>query len=142
MPLRLRRPDAHHACGERTELARQVLLAEALVRPGCNVVDGDARHELHLLAEGCARAAREDVDLDAALGQPLRRLDDVDVETAGVARSGLRQRGGVDAHHGHVPHGTAAVAGRGSATQGLGERFVHERSNDTLGPCIPDLLAP
>ena len=92
VPLRLRRADPHHAGRERAQLARQIVLAEPLVRPGGDVVDGHAGRQFDLLTHGRARAPREDVDGDAALREPLRRLDDVDVEAARVTRPRLRQR--------------------------------------------------
>ena len=76
---------AHHACGERTQLGRQVQLGQPFERPG-----GDVPHQhtgVHL--EGrrlvAGRGAGEDLDLGAGVGQPLRGLDHVYVHATGVA---------------------------------------------------------
>ena len=47
------------------------------------------------------RGTREDLDVDAELGQPPRGLDDVDVHATGIAGTGLIKRRGVNAEHRH-----------------------------------------
>ncbi len=98
----VRRLDPHEAGGERAQLGRQIVLAQALVRTGGDVAhqhagrEGDDRRQL------AAGRAREDLDLDAAGRQLAGELDDVDVHAAGVTGAGLVERRGVHRQHRHA----------------------------------------
>ena len=94
---------AHHPGGERAELARQVVLREALVRPRRDVPHRHARDQLDDRRDRPGRRPGEDVDLEAPRGQLLGDLGDVDVHAARVPGAGLLQRRGVDADHGDSP---------------------------------------
>ena len=97
--LGLVRAGPHHPGGEGAELAGQVVLAEPLVGARGDVADDDARLHLDGGRQVGRRGAGEDLDLDAALGQLVGDLDDVDVHAARVTGARLLQRGGVDAEH-------------------------------------------
>ena len=89
---RLGRLGAQHLAGEDAQLGRQLVLGQPLERAGVDVADGDPVAGLEDLVERRAGGAGEDVDLDAATGQPLGELDDVDVHAARVAGAGLVER--------------------------------------------------
>ena len=93
------RGDAHHPGGEGAQLAREVLLGQALVGAGRHVPHDDARLDLDDGRLGGARGAGEEVDGDAATGELAGDLEHVDVHAAGVALAGLGQRGGVHGDH-------------------------------------------
>ena len=86
---RLGRLRAQHLAGEHAELAGQLVLRQSLERSGMHVGDLDAVGQLDDGVEQAARRPGEDVDLDAASGQPARHLDDVDVHPARVPCAGL-----------------------------------------------------
>lgn len=76
---------AQDAGREAAQVPGQLGLVQLLERPGDDVADEDAGGELDDGRQGPRRGAGEDVDLDAALGEPLGHLDDVDVHAARVA---------------------------------------------------------
>ncbi len=100
---------AQHPVGEGAELGREVLLEQALVRPGGDVPDEHTGGELD--GRRVVRADRpgEHLDLDVELGEALGQLDDVDVHPARVTGAGLVQRRGVHAQH-RYPAGPAGPA--------------------------------
>ena len=71
------------------------------------MADGHAAVGLDHRREGRRGRAGEDLDLDAALGQPLGQLEHVDVHAARVAGAGLVKRGRVQADHRDARHGGA-----------------------------------
>ena len=76
---------AQDAAGQRAQLGGQVLLGQALERPGHDVPDEDAGSQLDGRRQVAARGAGEDLDLGAERGEPAGQLDDVDVHAARVA---------------------------------------------------------
>ncbi len=92
---------AQHARGERAQLGGQVVLVQALERPGHDVADQHAGRDLHDGLIGRRRRAGEDLHLDAAAGHLQRALQHVDVHPAGVAGTGLGQRRRVHRQHGY-----------------------------------------
>src|SRR5439155_1612620 len=101
-----------HAGGEGAELARQVLLGQALERPGDDVPDGHARCQLDHGRQLAGGGPGEDLDLDAGLRQPLGHLDDVHVHAARVPGARLVQRRGVHRQGDHTARQAGAPASR------------------------------
>lgn len=85
-------PRLHHAVGEGTELAGQLLLGEPFVGAGVDVAYEHPGGELDAGRQPARGGLGEDLDLDVDRGEPLGELHDVDVHTARVARPGLVQR--------------------------------------------------
>ena len=99
---------AHHAGGEGAELARQVVLAQPLVRAGGHVPHRSRPAPARPPGGRSLLVAR--VKISTATPRAAsrrRRLDDVDVEAARVAGAGLLQRRGVHAEHRHPPRQAA-----------------------------------
>jgi len=90
--LRPGRLGAHDSLGEGAQLAGKVFLAQAFEGSGDDVADVDTWRQLCLHRKGAIGLAGEDLDLDAALGQALGDLDDVDVQAACIAGSWLLER--------------------------------------------------
>ena len=65
------------------------------------MADQHARVHLDRRRQVAGRGPGEDLDRDAGVGQPLGRLDHVDVQAAGVAAAGRVQRRGVHRQHRH-----------------------------------------
>ena len=82
----------HHPGRERAQLAGQLLLVQALERPGHDVPDQHAGCQLGDRRLIRRRRPGEDLHLDAAGRQPAGGLVDIDVHPAGVTGAGLRQR--------------------------------------------------
>ena len=105
---------AQHRRGEGAQLGGQLLLAQPLERAGADVPHGDAGAHLDDRRQVAGGRAGEDVDGDAAGGQPAGDLDDVDVHAAGVAGAGLVERAGVHREGRHPP----GRAGAGETASG------------------------
>ncbi len=107
---------AHDAGGKGAQLARQVLLAEPLVRPRRDVAHEHPGRQLDHRVEVGRRRAGEDLHLDAAPGELAGHLDDIDVQATGISRAGLLERRGVHAEHRDPARTLAGGHGAESAT--------------------------
>ena len=82
---------AHDARGKGAQLAWEVVLGQALIGAGQDVVDGDPGREFDGGRQASGRGAGEDLDFASSSGQAAGDLGDVDIHATGVAGAGLFQ---------------------------------------------------
>ncbi len=80
-----------HPVGEVVDHGRELLLGQP-DGTGLDVDHPEARLDVHHLRAGVVPPTREDIGLDARLGQGGHQLPHVDVHAAAVALTGLGER--------------------------------------------------
>ena len=91
--------EGNYAAGERGELRRQLLFAQAFVGTRHDVDDAQSLFDLHDLALRGPRGEGKDVYLDAPARELACGVEDVDIHAARIPGSGLFQGRGVHGDH-------------------------------------------